>query len=372
MLSSSLRRAVRTTTSSHSATAAIITFPNLLAPSASTTNNSNNSATRQRRGAAQHQRRYSSSSKPPVPPNDGSRPIDASSSSQQAPANPSAERKVKESHGRKAGAGAAGDATKSRQGSAALLNLPSVPSTQDTPIEDIKVASFFSVHRPISVSAPVPPTSNEKTFNAIFEANKSQRGNRAADVINTLTSAVASMEHAMHGHNQQNSLRHAVTQASVSNAEPAARVIHLDDVSEEELHSSIAEFASRLTPFQPPPAPEPYNSEQAANENVEAVNDDADANIRTYSTVLTIRETAYADGQRTIETSFAPLVPSEETAAAIDEPVVGAGKSYIERTVNRTMYTISVRRQRKLKMKKHKFKKLLRKTRTLRRKLDKA
>lgn len=181
------------------------------------------------------------------------------------------------------------------------------------------------------------------------------------------------MEHAMHSQNQQNSLRHAVTQASVSNAEPAgaARIIHLDDVSEEELHSSIAEFASRLTPFQPPPAPEPYSPEDAANENVQAVNDDADANIRTYSTVLTIRETAYADGQRTIETSFAPLVPSEETA--IDEPVVGGvGKSYIERTVNRTMYTISVRRQRKLKMKKHKFKKLLRKTRTLRRKLDKA
>jgi hypothetical protein len=42
---------------------------------------------------------------------------------------------VKESQGRKAGAGAAGDATKSRQSSAALLNLPSVPSTQDTPVE---------------------------------------------------------------------------------------------------------------------------------------------------------------------------------------------------------------------------------------------
>lgn len=244
---------------------------------------------------------------------------------------------------------------------------------------DIKVASFFSVHRPISVSAPVPPTSNEKTFNAIFEANKSRRGNRASDVINTLTSAVASMEHAMHGQNPQNSLRHAVTQASVSNAEPAAaaRVIHLDEVSEEELHSSIAEFASRLTPFQPPPAPEPYNpDENALTESVELAaaeiaDADADANTRTYSTVLTIRETAYADGQRTIETSFAPLVPSEDTVAIDEAPVVG-GKSYIERTVNRTMYTISVRRQRKLKMKKHKFKKLLRKTRTLRRKLDKA
>lgn len=130
MLSSSLRRAVRTTTSSSSATSAIVAFPSLLVPTTSTTT----ATTRQRRGAAQHQRRYSSSSKPPVPPNDGSRPIDASSSSQQAPANPSAGRKVKESQGRKA---AAGDVTKSKQSSATFLNLPSVPSTQDTPIEGL-------------------------------------------------------------------------------------------------------------------------------------------------------------------------------------------------------------------------------------------
>lgn len=37
----------------------------------------------------------------------------------------------------------------------------------------------------------------------------------------------------------------------------------------------------------------------------------------------------------------------------------------------RKMYAISVKRQRKLKMKKHKYKKLMRRTRTLRRKLDK-
>ena len=36
----------------------------------------------------------------------------------------------------------------------------------------------------------------------------------------------------------------------------------------------------------------------------------------------------------------------------------------------RTMWTISVKRQRKLKMKKHKYKKLMKKTRNLRRRLD--
>ncbi|EED14384.1 conserved hypothetical protein [Talaromyces stipitatus ATCC 10500] len=354
MLSSSLRRAVRTTTSSSSST--IVPFPNFLIPTTTTAiSNTAGAAGFGRRGGAS-QRRYSSSSKPPVPPNDGSRPIESS----QTPANPSAARKVKDAEGRKDAGGGSGaiGVVKSRQGSsAALLNLPSVPSTQHTPLEDIQLASFFSVHRPISVSTSIPPPTNEAAFNAIFDLKQSsRRSNRTADVINTLTSAVASMEGAMQGR-------------SATNAEQPPRIIHLDDValSEEDLHSSIAEFASRLTPFQPPPAPVPQE-ESAATQETEG---SADANIRTYSTLLTIRETSYADGQRTFETSLAPLVPTQDTAF-IDEPVPDAGKTYIERTVNRTMYTISVRRQRKLKMKKHKFKKLLRKTRTLRRKLDKA
>jgi Mitochondrial domain of unknown function (DUF1713) len=39
--------------------------------------------------------------------------------------------------------------------------------------------------------------------------------------------------------------------------------------------------------------------------------------------------------------------------------------------LRRKMYAISVKRQRRLKMKKHKYRKLMRRTRTLRRKLDK-
>lgn len=202
----------------------------------------------------------------------------------------------------------------------------------------------------------------------------SRRGR--ASVINTLTSAVQSMEHAFHG---QDDLRHAVTQASVSNSEP--RIIHLDEVSEEDLHTSIAEFAKRLTPFQPPAAPEPYNEEEelaaAAEDHSSDAMDAADQestspNVRTYSTVFTIRETAYADGQRTFETYVAPLVREQQEDMEAPSSTSQSGTSYIERTINNKMYTISVRRQRKLKMKKHKFKKLLRKTRTLRRKLDKA
>lgn len=137
MLSSSIRRAVRTTSST-------VPFPSVLLPTAivggsgSPASAKNGSLLEEHRRRAQHQRRYSSSSKPPVPPNDGSRPIDTSSSSSQAPAKSgvnSAKQKReggknnKDEHGRKVSA-------KSRQASSSsFLNLPSVPSTQDTPMQ---------------------------------------------------------------------------------------------------------------------------------------------------------------------------------------------------------------------------------------------
>ena len=45
-------------------------------------------------------------------------------------------------------------------------------------------------------------------------------------------------------------------------------------------------------------------------------------------------------------------------------------EEYMERSKGQIWRTISVKRQRKLKMKKHKYKKLMRRTRNLRRRLD--
>jgi hypothetical protein len=127
MLSSSIRRAVRTTSST-------VPFPSVL-PTASVAGVKSSLLVGEQRRRVQHQRRYSSSSKPPVPPNDGSRPIDTSSSSQ-TPAKDGVNSKSAQKreggknkeHGRKASA-------KSRQASSTFLNLPSVPSTQDLPMQ---------------------------------------------------------------------------------------------------------------------------------------------------------------------------------------------------------------------------------------------
>lgn len=229
------------------------------------------------------------------------------------------------------------------------------------------LASFFSLHRPISVNTAVPPPVNDEVFNAIFESKSLSRRGRE-DVMNTLSSTVRSIENATRG-------RNVGSQASSS---ADMDVIHLDSVSEEDLHTSIGEFAKRLAPFNPPPAPEPYNEEDlVANESATAQSE-LDSTFRTFSTVLTIHESTHPDGHKTYEAHVSPLVNEDMEAPGSslvesEEPSNGlTRKSYIERVYNNKMQAISVRRQRKLKMKKHKFKKLLRKTRTLRRKLDKA
>jgi hypothetical protein len=245
---------------------------------------------------------------------------------------------------------------------------------------DVHVASFFSIHRPISVTSTIPPTTNAEAFNAIFDPKKQAKKGRE-DVIYTLSSTVNLMENAIQHDQQyvaseQDDLRHAVTQASASNAE--AEVIHLDSLPAQDMQASIEEFVKRLRPFNPPAAPEPFNDAEAGLEEDAISNQYAEnQHLQTYSTVLTIRESTHSDGHKTYEAHVSPLVRREDMEAPgaldVETQEDPSTMTYIERLRhNMTMHAISVRRQRKLKMKKHKYKKLLRKTRHLRRKLDKA
>src|SRR5436190_13567278 len=125
---------------------------------------------------------------------------------------------------------------------------------------DIHVASFFSIHRPMSVTTSVPPNANPDAFSAIFSSKK-QPKSRSNDVIYTISSAVNAIESALPNHRthsaaEENDLRAVVTQESVSNA---GSVTHLDGVSIQDLRVSIQEFAKRLRPFNPPPPPVPMN-----------------------------------------------------------------------------------------------------------------
>ncbi|EGE00698.1 hypothetical protein TESG_07992 [Trichophyton tonsurans CBS 112818] len=358
-----------------------------------------------------HQRRYSSS-KPPVPPSDGSRGIDppTQTPAKSVSSGPSSKKDVEKREGRssKKRAGKDGETAKAKQANS--LKLPSVPSTQHLHPHDVHVASFFSIHRPMSITTSVPPNNNDsKTFSAIFSPKK-QAAARQKDVIYTLSSAVNAIEQNLPGQNQASAedidFRNAISQASSIHAD--SDVTHLDGVPTQELRASIQEFAKRLRPFNPPPAPTPMDGALESIAGTESVADkasstqsasEAEPSEQTFSTVLTIRESRNADGRKSYEAYASPFVriddmeaPSAQGESSIYQDQETSGRSvsepkqsFLQRMVIRQlqwersqgqrqrerMYTISVKRQRKLKMKKHKHKKLLKKTRTLRRKLDK-
>lgn len=378
MLSTSLRRA------------AYAPLSGITRPASSLSSTGILGATRQA-----HQRRYSSSSKPPVPPSDGSRRMDASTPAKGVS---SSGEKSKSSRRRGKDNGPRGGSSKSQsQQHAAFSRLPSVPSTQHQQphgeysrhrsvlrpnhfcdrlsniyFPDVHVASFFSIHRPISVTTTVPPTSTSEAFDAIFSSKKFLK-NEPDDVIFTLSSTAQSMEN-MAGMSESEDQFGQLQRSFASDQNGELQML---DGSEAKI--SVEEFTRRLRPFNPPPPPVPMNTNSSASDAVES--DPYNQDTSTYSTVLTIRESRHADGRKTYEAHTGPFVRSdvedpatEHDGISIDVPTGSpSGMTYIERRRhNRTMQAISTRRRRKAKMKKHKFKKLMRRTRTLRRKLDKA
>jgi len=160
---------------------------------------------------------------------------------------------------------------------------------------------------------------------------------------------------------------------------------HLDQKPVEELlFPDHILSGGRYQPFQPPPAPKPMNTEDSHTVGAEAA-EAAQPQYRTYTAVLTVEESTDEMGNVTWEAHSSPLVaedPEVTEEANISEPPIPL--SYRERMIIRKQhfeegrggrgieryYAISVKRQRKLKMKKHKYKKLMRRTRNLRRRLD--
>lgn len=225
-------------------------------------------------------------------------------------------------------------------------------------------------------------------------------------------------------------LRAAVTQASSSNAEP---VKHLDGAPGQPLQLNMEELLKNFRPFVPPPPPsrmgsldvaELRDTDQGASQPAES--GEVTTMQKSYSTIITLTENTHSSGRKSYEVrtfpfqetrslpllttsqakSFPQLHPSfatvphqqflkrmqerqEEWEDFRDEYVKNKSLGRIrDRTPEPReklrdfrdprigdngfggYQTLSVKRQRKMKMKKHKYKKLMRRTRNLRRKLD--
>ncbi|EMD90586.1 hypothetical protein COCC4DRAFT_186685 [Bipolaris maydis ATCC 48331] len=264
-----------------------------------------------------HQRRYSSS-KPSTPANNKKKPAELDQ-------NATAELQ------------GAGQKTKGqkklKQPSTATLgnNVPFVPPTNHLREDDVKLSAFFGLHRPISISRAFPNSTSTAEFDAFFDVNRASQVQRIEATKDVLGGFLERMHAEIDAQEEQ---RADATQSE-------QQVYHLDV---QPTQHSVESWAARLVPFQPPAPPEPYNPLATEPETDSYSAEGLSASINQRITEVTL--------------------PSEESKPS----------SFRQHVAKRRfgMYLISVKRQRKLKMKKHKYKKLMKRTRLLRRKLDRT
>lgn len=281
-----------------------------------------------------------------------------------------------------------------------------------TRFPDVHAAAFYSIYRPIAINATsgLPNETSLDAFNALFEQNpKAAKKPYTNEVIYTLSSAVQNLDEHIAQQQRQGPPKSASPQRSDiisaltrhnQHAPQAKNIKHLDSPQTQQFPQkvitqvaiSLQEIARQFRPFNTPPVPVPMTEQQInASEHIEAENAKAvqeemqarelEEQVRLQDNEL-VEHSRTPRGRRVLHDFFTPKVQIQEPRQSSDmaePPQQQQGRRRIRRypvrrmgiKENRVYYMISVRRQRKLKMKKHKYKKLMRKTRNLRRRQDK-
>ncbi|SPO02163.1 uncharacterized protein DNG_04836 [Cephalotrichum gorgonifer] len=318
-------------------------------------------ASTQRRGGL-HQRRYSSS-KPSSPKNRPNASKDLPAGEAVTASAPSGDVKAP-SEKRKRKSKAQDTANDPFQG------FPSVPSTQHLSQEALGLSSFFSMHRPISITHSLPRTVTDDAFAEIFGPRVgAAKPANPSDVMSTLSRAVDDLEGPM--------AKMSISRAGGEGEGEGVQKIDLrhPDGRESSLFVQVKSMTGQFLPFQPPPHPEEVAGSLGAAAESEQDADLDTPQHRVYRAMFTIEETLDADGQVHV------LAHSPKILGDDEHGVASSPARYIDR-VRRVRYedalrrreelhAVSVMKRRKLKMKKKKFKKKLKATRKQRERLHK-
>lgn len=181
----------------------------------------------------------------------------------------------------------------------------------------------------------------------------------------------------------------ALMQRSETSSDPN-RTHHLDgapqtiNVAGGNVKLVIQEIAKRFRPFNVPPAPVPISDAEISAAEAEAAAAEASEEMQAKSleveienqeqdpyiqqVVLNVSEQGEVDDGGFFTSHTAPLMEIEDVSA-VREILDPSQHGRVGRRRRTGMYAISVKRQRRLKMKKHKYRKLMRKTRNIRRRL---
>jgi len=196
-------------------------------------------------------------------------------------------------------------------------------------------------------------------------------------VISTLTQTVQNLENPQSEKQNANGDREQQQQRdATAENHPNARTIY----QESNLQYQLDTMTGQFQPFTAPPAPQPMtdaDAAAAAQEMAAADEQSAVPQTRVFKALVTIEETVAADGSLKV-VAHSPQMVDEDDAQpsrflermALRQITHDDARARQQKERSPTMHAISVKRQRKLKMKKKKYKKLMRKTRNIRRKLD--
>jgi hypothetical protein len=191
----------------------------------------------------------------------------------------------------------------------------------------VRLSSFFSLHRPIPFhrEAWQQPAAGMDAFDALFDQAKLNKVQSIQRTQNTLNEFVQRIFASMDAQEEMQDTVFFMEEPQQSEGPPT--------------EESINFHASQLPFFTPPPPPVAFDPFVPQSKP----------------------KTAQEANQRISEVAL-PLEQIERPATF---------REHVHRRRG-GMFLISVKRQRKLKMKKHKYKKLMKRTRLLRRKLDRT
>jgi hypothetical protein len=229
---------------------------------------------------------------------------------------------------------------------------------------------LFAGYRPINVNHIMPASVSDAQFEAMFKPKTSSQ--KYNETVVQLSGAIDVFENA------------------AEDGEESVHVVDLDSVD------SVADPISHyLRMNRPPPPPRPMEEMEQEKQTVTSRSYKRTRKGKSWQTTITVTEYTDGQGQRTFRADSTPIVrvarnqgrvieaPQSAHRSSIQQPFLermrlreqkwrDTNVSKIRAPVQKPrMLLISVKRQRKAKMKKHKLKKLRKRTRNLRRKLGK-
>jgi hypothetical protein len=137
------------------------------------------------------------------------------------------------------------------------------------------------------------------------------------------------------------------------------------DGSEQSITLQVDAMSGDFLPFRPPPLPQPQESFETSAAETEV---EETPQHRSYKAMFTIEESTDADGQMRIMAHSPEMVQDRQPRGFLER----MAQRQMKADEARDMHAISVRRQRKLRMKKKKYKKLMKRTRNERRSLGRT